>query len=128
MAGYRQVLLAALVPVLVALALATIASSAGSTVPGTRAGRSIRSVETNDLKPPACSGITVNNRVIGTTGTSGSDLLLGSAGNESMNGAGSGDCILGGGGADAISGGTGTDVCIGGPGTDTFSSCETAIQ
>jgi Ca2+-binding RTX toxin-like protein len=125
---HRHVLLAAVASALPALVVAAVALSAGSTVPGTNASRTVRSITADSLKPPACSGISVYNRISGTTGTSGNDLLLGTSGNDVMSAAGGTDCVLGGGGTDAISGGTGTDVCIGGPGTDTFSSCETAIQ
>jgi Ca2+-binding RTX toxin-like protein len=128
MAAPRQVLVAALVPTVLALALATTAWSASSTVPGSKASRIVQSIGVNDLKPAACAGITLSTLVVGVNGTSSDDLLLGTAGIDIMNGGAGNDCILGGGGADTIAGGTGTDVCIGGPGTDTFSSCETSIQ
>ena len=111
-----------------ALAAATAAQGASSTVPSSKAGRIVQSIGANNLKPSSCAGISLTTLVTGNSGTSGNDLELGSAGIDAMNGAAGYDCILGGGGNDAITGGTGTDVCIGGPGTDTFTGCETSIQ
>lgn len=104
--------------------------SAANSVPTTKANDQSRAIATDDLKPtPDCSGITVTNKVNGSSGTSGADLMTGSSGVDTMTGVAGNDCILGGGGNDSLNGGTGTDVCIGGPGTDTFNpSCETQIQ
>ena len=119
---------ALLVLALTALVAAATATSAGNGVPGSLDGRITQSIGANNLKPASCASISLTTLVIGVTGTSGNDLLLGGSGVDVMNGGGGNDCILGGGGNDTISGGTGTDVCIGGPGTDTFSGCETSIQ
>ncbi len=106
-----------------------VVATAANTVPASNLGSSSQAITANTLKPAACNGITLTNLVIGNTGTTGNDLLLGSAGANTMNGGNGNDCILGGGGNDSIAGGGGTDVCIGGPGTDTFNAnCETQIQ
>lgn len=119
----------ALAAVGLTLATAGTATSAGNTVPGSNASRFVTTIGPNNLKPAACAGITLTTLVIGVTGTSGADLLLGTALANSMSGLGGNDCILGGGGNDSINCGAGTDVAIGGPGTDTFSAnCETQIQ
>ena len=118
----------ALILAVPALAAATAAQGAGSTVPGSTASHFVQSIGPDSLKPSSCAGITLTTLVIGINGTSGNDLQLGSAGIDVMNGAGGDDCILGGGGSDAITGGAGTDACIGGPGIDTFIGCETSIQ
>lgn len=82
-----------------------------------------RTVTVDDLKPPACSGITLTNFVSGSgtiTGTVANDLILGSSGADTINGGDGDDCIVGGGG---------NDVCNGDAGTDSFdSSCETQNQ
>ena len=86
----------------------------------------------NELKPSACSALTLSGVTTGT-GTindgSGSNLVLGSAGVDTIRGNGGNDCIVGGAGNDSLRGDGGTDVCLGGAGTDTFhSTCETQIQ
>ncbi len=82
-----------------------------------------RTVTVDDLKPSACSGITLTNFVSGSgtiTGTPANDLIFGSSGDDTINGGDGNDCIVGGGG---------TDVCNGEVGTDSFdSSCETQTQ
>lgn len=109
------------------------ALTATNSVPATRVGHNLLSIGANDLKPTACSGISVTTVVFGTTGTAGSDLVLGGSGAETITGGEGDDCILGGGGNDSLHGELGTDVCIGGPGIDTFDilgpgGCETDIQ
>jgi Ca2+-binding RTX toxin-like protein len=88
-----------------------------------------RVVNVNELKPTACNALTLTSVIVGNTGNSQANLLLGSAAGTTMNGQGANDCVMGGGGNDTLRGGAGTDVCIGGPGTDTFAAnCETRIQ
>jgi Ca2+-binding RTX toxin-like protein len=111
-----------------------VASAAALVVPATSAGSTTQAQGADDLKPEACSGITVGAVLAGSgtiTGTGSSELITGSSGADTIDGGGGDDCILGGGGDDAISGGAGTDVCIaGGQPGDTFpgaGDCETAI-
>ena len=104
----------------------------------------------NDLKPPECNSIDLNNLVVGSgniKGTDNNDLILGSNINDRINptkkgdaftancivaGAGDDDIrgkdrdeiILGGPGNDDIRGGDGYDICYGGPGDDWFKDCE----
>jgi len=107
-------------------------------------------ITVNDLKPPECASLNLENIVTGSgsfQGTNRNDLILGSAGNDNIRGMVGNDCILGGGGDDTIdgrqgndillggpgdddlSGFSGTDVCYGGPGTDTADgSCETIYE
>jgi Ca2+-binding RTX toxin-like protein len=109
-----------------------LAFTAANGVPPSKASDRSQAVNVNELKPTACNGITLTNRLVGSgtfTGTGGADLLLGSAGVDDIRGAGGNDCLVGGGGNDTLRGQGGTDVCIGGPGTDTFlPNCETQIQ
>ena len=118
-----------LVPLVLFLGVVLTASSV---VPASKAGRHLRTIDANDLKPSACSGITVNGIVTGSgtfNDSSQPHLVLGSSLVDTIRGQGGNDCILGGGGNDSLRGDGGTDVCIGGPGTDTFNaSCETQIQ
>ena len=110
----------------------SVAFTASTTVPSSRAGRAASSITVNALKPAACSApilgaITTGSGAINDGG--GSNLVLGSAIADTMRGNGGNDCLVGGGAADSLRGDGGTDVCIGGLGTDTFhSSCETQIQ
>ena len=97
-------------------------------MPVTRADDSSRPVAANDLKPGACSALTLTTTVTGTVGTAGNDLLVGTTGGDAMLAQGGDDCVLGGNGIDVIDGGLGTDVCLGGPGLDSFSNCETQVQ
>ena len=74
----------------------------------------------DDLKPPECSGIMLDNLVqIGVdTPTNGNDLILGTSGSDTIDGRSGDDCIVGGGGDDSLSGGNGDDVILGGDGAD----------
>jgi Ca2+-binding RTX toxin-like protein len=109
------------------LIAATGAVPNSNTVPPTSATRFVTAIGADDLKPAACSAMTLGSLRIGATGTNGNDLLLGSSGPDTMNARGGRDCVLGGGGNDAIDGGAGVDVCIGGPGADSFNRCETQL-
>ena len=115
------------------LILASVVSAfaAGISVPSSNVGSESIPVSAEDIKPPACSALSLTNIVSGSgtlTGTAGNDLIIGSAGADNIDGLGGDDCILGGGGDDTIIGGDGNDVCIGSSGTDTFDTCESAIQ
>jgi Ca2+-binding RTX toxin-like protein len=106
--------------------------TASTVVPASKAGRDLRSIDANGLKPSACAGIALNGVLTGS-GTFNDNaqphLVLGSTGADTIRGMNGNDCILGGGGNDSLRGDNGTDVCIGGPGMDTFhTSCETQIQ
>jgi Ca2+-binding RTX toxin-like protein len=124
-----RLLLLPILPLVLGLGVVLTASNA---VPASKASRSTQTITVNDVKPSACSGITLAGITTGS-GTindgSASNLVLGSAGVDTMRGNNGNDCILGGAGNDSLRGDSGTDVCIGGGGTDTFnSSCETQIQ
>lgn len=106
----------------------TLGLAGANAVPATRADDSSRATGVNDLKPNACSALTLTGTVIGTVGTAGNDLLIGGTGNDTMLAQGGDDCVLGGNGIDVIDGGLGTDVCLGGAGLDSFTNCETQVQ
>jgi Ca2+-binding RTX toxin-like protein len=89
----------------------------------------------NELKPAACSAITLTAIFYCPTsggtcaGTDASELVIGSIMDDDIESGKGDDCILGGGGNDSIRGEQNTDVCIGGPGADSFHpSCETETQ
>lgn len=110
---------------------ALTAIAATNTVPATRADVDGIPIGYNDIRPPACAGIYIDNLITGSgsiTGTAGNDLILASPGIDTIDGLGGNDCILGGGSDDTLTGGDGNDVCLGGPGTDTFFTCESEIQ
>jgi Ca2+-binding RTX toxin-like protein len=108
------------------------AFTASSSVPSTHASKRISAIGANDLKPSACSGITVTNKIVAAgdaDGSSGNDLLIGRTAGQRLRGRDGNDCIVGGAGDDELIGEAGTDVCIGGPGNDTLDgTCETRIQ
>jgi len=122
----------AVLPLLALVVFLGVVLTASTVVPASKAGRSTRSITVNDLKPSACSALTLAGITAGS-GTindgAASNLVLGSAAVDTMRGNNGNDCILGGAGNDSLRGDAGTDVCIGGAGTDTFNStCETQIQ
>jgi len=108
------------------------AFAANIVVPTTRLTDQTRLVDPNELKPAACSGITLNAIVVCTggncLGSNANELILGTAGLDNIKGKNGNDCIIAGDGDDDLNGDNGTDVCIGGPGNDTFDKCETEIQ
>jgi len=108
---------------------ASTAFAANLTITPSNVGVKSIAVTANNLKPEACSGLSLTNIVSGSgviTGTEGNDLIIGSSGNDTISGLGGNDCILGGTGDDTIDGGDGgNDVCIGGSGANTYSNCET---
>lgn len=110
----------------------TFAIAANNVVPITYLTDQSSVVTVNDLKPAACSAITLTAILYCPTtggscqGTDASELVIGSIAADDIDSGKGNDCILGGGGNDRIRGEQNTDVCIGGPGTDSFHpSCET---
>ena len=104
-----------------------VASTATNVIEASRAGQQNRPITANDLKPPECTALDLQEiRVAGGGGGAGhAGLLLGTSGDDRLIGGGGSDCIVGGAGNDDINGGGGGDICIGGPGVDTFKNCET---
>jgi Ca2+-binding RTX toxin-like protein len=132
MTGLSRTGRAAVLPLVPLVVFLGVVFTASTVVPASKAGSDLQSIDANDLKPAACSALTLNGIRTGS-GTFSDNaqphLVLGSAVVDTIRGLGGSDCILGGGGNDSLRGDGGTDVCIGGPGTDTFhSSCETQIQ
>ena len=80
------------------LVLVGVASTATNLVAPSRAGVRVRAVTANELKPPECASLDLE------------EIRVGGGG--------------GGAGDDDINAGGGLDICIGGPGTDTFKNCE----
>lgn len=125
---------------------ALLALTAANIIPPSGMTDAVFPVLVNQLKPPECDGITLNNLVINANGGNRNDLILGTAGNDNLSGGPGNDCIvggdgddilnggqgndilLGGGGNDDLDGGPGTDICHGGPGADTFNRCETIFD
>ena len=107
------------------------AFTAASAVPSTRAGEATDTITVSQLRPSACSALTLTALVNGSgtfSGSGAAELLLGSPGADSITAGGGNDCLVGGGGNDTLNGGQGTDVCLGQAGTDSFSGCETQSQ
>lgn len=109
------------------LVLVGVASTATNLVAPSRAGVRVRAVTANELKPPECASLDLEEiRAAGGGGGAGhAGLVLGTSGNDRIIGGGDSDCIVGGAGNDDINAGGGTDICIGGAGVDTFKNCET---
>lgn len=109
------------------LFLIGVASTATNVIEASRAGQQNRPITANDLKPPECAALDLQEiRVAGGGGGAGhAGLVLGRSGDDRLIGGGGPDCILGGAGDDSINAGGGDDICIGGPGVDTFKNCET---
>ena len=110
------------------------AFAANIVVPTTRLTNQSSPVTANNLKPAACSAITLTTILYCPSsgglcnGTSANELIIGSSNIDTILGKGGSDCILGGGGDDDLTGSQASDVCIGGPGTDSFKKCETEVQ
>jgi hypothetical protein len=111
--------------------LVGFAVTATNVVPATRAGSSsVGPATANQLKPDACSSLTLTGIRVGSGTFSDSNaahLVLGSAGVDSIRGQGGSDCILGGSGTLRCARRR-TDVCIGGPGGHVPRHRETQIQ
>ena len=102
-----------------------VASTATNVIEASRAGQQNRPITANDLKPPECAALDLQEIRGGGGGAGHAGLLLGTSGDDRLIGGGSSDCIVGGAGDDSINAGGGNDICIGGPGVDTFKNCET---
>ncbi len=121
----------ALVAPLFALAVLTgLATTATNLVEASSAGSGSTGITANDLKPPECAALELDDvrPPKGAGGAGGAALTLGTPGDDRIVAGGHDDCILGGGGDDSINAGGGFDVCIGGPGIDTFKNCEVVFQ
>lgn len=122
-----RLLIAAAAALLAATAVS--AFTAGNAVPGTNVGRLTFPIDANALKPPECAGLNLTTILIGQSGGSASELILGTAAAETLKGNGGDDCVIGGGGNDSLWGDNiGTSVCMGGPGTDFFKKCTVEVQ
>jgi len=108
------------------LALVGVATTATNLVAPSRAGVSVRAATANELKPPECASLDLEEiRAVGGGGGAGhAGLVLGTSGNDRIIGGGGTDCIVAGAGNDDINAGGGVDICIGGAGIDTFKNCE----
>ena len=120
-----QILTVGLIALIIVSAATAVA--AANTIPPTNVTQQDFPITANDLRPPACAGLFLNDIISGSgnfSGTAGNDLIIGSSGDDTINGMGGNDCIVGGGGNDTIDGGDGSDICIGGPGNNSFVNCE----
>jgi len=111
------------------------ALTASTTVPTSNAGETVHSLSVNEIAPAACSGIALQDIIIGSgniQGTANNDLILGSSGSDTLNGNGGNDCMVGGNHGttkDNFKGGAGNDVCIGdGANRDAYNSCATIVN
>jgi len=116
--------------VVLVLTSAISAFAANIVVPDTRLTDQTRIIDPNEVKPAACSGLTLTALVVCTggncNGSNADELIIGTAGYDKIRAKNGDDCIVGGGGDDDISGDNGTDVCLGGPGSDVLDiKCET---
>jgi hypothetical protein len=104
MPGTRFQRLFAILALFAGLGLIVTGSTASNAVPSSHAAVITQSISANSLKPSACSGISIDELVVGSgtvPGTSANDLILGSPNNDMLgqNGAAKGpDCCLAGGG------------------------------
>lgn len=106
-------------------------STAGNTVPSSRAGIDVLEIYADDLAPTECEALRLTLVIRGAgsiDGSKGRDLILGSLGADDISGRQGDDCLVGGGGNDDLDGGGGNNVCIGGPGNDKFTNCDVKIQ
>ncbi len=122
---------------LIVLILASIltAVAAANTVPSSYLADQTRAIAVNDLKPPECTGLTLDTIVSCGNGTNcnaggGNDLVLASPGNTNVRGQNGNDCIVDSSSAGTrwLIGGNGTDVCIGYSSTMFDASCETQVR
>jgi len=119
------VVLAAVVVLLGLLSVTT----ASNTVAVSRLGSRTVATGIAELRPLACSAMTLTVLLEGTgniTGSNSAELILAARGAKKINGQGGSDCIVGGADATDIDGGPGTDVCIGAAGVK-YKGCETTI-
>ena len=126
----RRVIMGGVVLVAVMALLGFLSvTTASNTVPVSRLGS--RSVGTGiaELRPLACSTMTLTVLLKGTgniNGSNSAELILAACGAAKISGGGGNDCIVGGADATDIDGGAGTDVCIGAPGVK-YKGCESII-
>ncbi len=97
----------------VLLVSSSYGEAATSTIPTTGAIDLVvqSSITANDLKPPECDVLNLQNIILGEgafSGTPDNDLILGSANADAIDGLAGDDCILGGPGDDQLLGGVGT--------------------
>jgi hypothetical protein len=104
---------------LLIIASVITAMATSNTVVESGADRDSESLDANDLKPPACSGLNLTNVVTDGAGTTANDLVVGDENDNTLDGGDGADCLVGGNGDDTLTGGAGDDVLIGGGGTDT---------
>jgi hypothetical protein len=109
------------------LLLVGVAMTVTIVIPPSHAGQMSRQITANELKPPECAALDLQQiRIAGTPPSAGQGaLLLGTSGDDRLIGGGSDDCVVGGAGDDDINPGGGIDICLGGAGVDTFRNCET---
>jgi Ca2+-binding RTX toxin-like protein len=117
-------------PLVVLVALTSFAMTATIVVEPSLLGWGSSAITANDLKPPECAALDLDDirPSQGGGGAGGAALVLGTAGDDRIVTGGHDDCILAGAGDDSINAGGGFDVCIGGPGFDTFRNCEVVFQ
>jgi hypothetical protein len=117
-----------LLAVVVLLGLLSV-TTASNTVPVSRLGSRTVATGIAELRPLACSTMTLTVLLKGTGNISGSnsaELILAARGAAKITGSGGNDCIVGGADATDIDGGAGTDVCIGPPAVK-YKGCESTI-
>ena len=117
-----------------------IGSTAANTVPSSYASESIHARTIEQLTPPECTGMGLNNLIVisaanqETVGTDLNDLILGTSGKDYIEAGKGNDCVVGGGGDDqacrvyifgmcigkkpGLLGNQGDDVILGGDGDD----------
>lgn len=111
------------------------AVAANNVVPVTYLTDQSSIVTVNDIKPSACSAITLTDFYFcpatggACVATDASELVIGSIMDDAIDSGKGDDCILGGGGIDDLKGEKDIDICLGGPGADSFHpSCETQTE
>ena len=121
---FPQLLLKGILILLLALAFTSLyATAASNTVPTTGLTEQTQAVSVNILKPPECSGLSLDSLVTGSgeiDGSGASELILGSSLSDDITAKGASDCLVAGDGNDILDSGTGADVLIGGTGNDSF--------
>ena len=105
-------------------------TTSSNTVSVSRLGSRTVATGIPELRPPACSTMTLTRLVTGTgniNGNANSELILAARGANKITGQGGNDCILGGADATELDGGPGSDVCIGSQ-SATYTRCEAIIK
>jgi hypothetical protein len=95
---------------------ATSAYTANNAIPATSISQYTHSIGPNDLKPAACTSLTLTHLVLGNTNGGsglGADLVLGTPSTDTITETVGHNCIIGGAGTDSITASTPpTDICI----------------